>query len=322
MNKFGIFLGYMLLVNFSMVHAEDISLCKKAWQYKVSSSYDKALKGFNECIEKGNLSEASLARTYRNIGMVYHAKKENKKAIEYYTKAIALKPKDVENDYINRANAWDDEANYEKALLDYNKSLSIVPNNPNTYYNRGIVYRRVGKIAEAIKNYDKAEKYGYTDKRSLLKEQEYMKEIESRNAAVGYVSTVRMFIEATALHCQSKLGKDKQWVKKQINLWEKNNTQYLNAAKKWIRYYYNHIQNYNKKAGEALMKKNYLTIVKNAKYMATTALSRGGGKTPAENCEIYVEYLHNGAYDITKKIKMYDELENLVHSKKQPLDGL
>jgi len=321
MKKFGILLGYMLLVNFSIVEAEDISLCKEAWQYKVLKSYENALNGFNECIAKGDLSKASLARTYRNIGITYHAKKDNIKAIEYYTKSIKLNPKDVVNDYINRANAWDDEANYKKALHDYNKSLSIVPNNPNTYYNRGIVYRRIGKLYEAIKDYENAEKYGYSDKKTLLKEQEDLKEIETRNAAVGYVSTVRMFIEATALQCQPKLGKDKQWVKKQIDIWEKNNSQYLNAAKKWIRLYYRSIQNYNKEAAKKLMKKNYLTTVKSAEYMGTTVLTKGGGKNLVENCKVFIKYLHNGSYDITKKIKMYDELENLVHSKKQPIGG-
>ena len=299
------------------MYAEDISLCEKAWQYKVLKSYDNALNAFNECIAKGNLSEAFLARTYRNIGITYHAKKDNIKAIEYYTKSIKLNPKDVVNDYINRANAWDDEGNYTKALLDYNKSLSIVPNNPNTYYNRGIVYRRIGKVDESIKDYANAKKYGYSDKKSLLIEEENLKEIETRNAAVGYVSTVRMFIEATALQCQPKLGKDKKWVKKQVDIWEKNNSQYLDAAKRWIRRYYRGIQHYNKKAGEELMKKNYFTTLNNAQYMIETTLLKSGGNTLVENCKIFIKYLNNGTYDITRKIKMYDELENLVHSKKQ-----
>ena len=316
MKKIKILLGYMLLANSSMVYAEDISLCIKAWQYHVSNAHDKALQGFNECIEKGKLSKASLARTYRNIGIVYHTKKENKKAIKYYTKAIALKPKDIEKDYVNRANAWDDEGNYTKALSDYNLSLRITPNLADIYYNRGLVYRRMGRIAEAITNYELAAKYGYSNRTRLLNEQAVTKEIESKNAAVGYISPIRMFIEMAALKCQPVLGKDKKWVTQQINLWEKNNKPYLNAAKKWIRSYYHTVQNYNKKAAKALMTKNYLTTVKSAKYMATTILSKGGGKTLEENCKIYLDDLYSGVFDITKKIDMYDDFEKLVQVKK------
>ena len=320
MKKFQKFIGYILFmyISIAIVNAEDISLCKKAWQYKVSKSYDKAFEYFNKCIEKGNLSKASLARTYRNIGITYHAKHNNVKAIEYYTKAIKLNPRDIEKDYVNRANAWDDEGKYKKALSDYNMSLQITPKLTDVYYNRGIVYRRIGNEAKSLKNYLTAYKYGLKSK-MLLKELQEVTEIETRNAAAGYVSTVRMFIEGTAKHCQTKLGQDKQWINNQIKLWEKKNNKYLMAAKKWLQVYNMSILNYNQEAGEALLKKNYFTTVHNAEEMVEQTLYYNGEKNVIENCKTFINNLNNKVYDISKKNKMYDELENLVDSKLKPL---
>lgn len=315
------FIGIYLLLLTSILFASDLTWCEKALENKKVHKYNSAIENFNRCIKEGNLSKSLLARTYRNMGITFNQDEQYKKAIEYYNIGLKYKPQDPEYDYVNLGNAYSNSGEYKKALDYYDKALKIHPNFKHVYYNRGIVYRRIGNIGRAINNFVNAHKYGLNTQK-LLSELQDMKEIETRNAAVGYVSSLRMFIEVAAQHCQTKLGKDEQWVKKQISIWEKNNSQYLNAAKKWIRYYYRSIQNYNKEAGEKLMKKNYLTTVKSAEYSASTALYNSSKKTLVENCKIYIEHLHKGAYDITKKNKMYDELENLVHSKKQPLGRL
>ena len=97
---------------------EDLSLCENGWKLLKEKKTDTALKLFNQCIENGNLTQSSLARTYRNIGITYNQTKEYNSAIEYFDKAISLNPDDVFNDYVNRGNSWD--------MLKTQKKLCIV----------------------------------------------------------------------------------------------------------------------------------------------------------------------------------------------------
>ena len=49
-----------------------------------------------------------------------------------------------------RGNVYLDLKKYDKALIDYNHSLSIKPEDFNTVHNRALVYIRLGRIEEAI----------------------------------------------------------------------------------------------------------------------------------------------------------------------------
>lgn len=108
-------------------HAEDISLCKEGWSKSTSGEYEDSLNLFNKCIESGNLSNSSLARTYRNIGITLKNYGQYGKAIENYNKALSLNPSDPWDDYVNRGNAWSESGNFTKAFEDYDKALEVKP---------------------------------------------------------------------------------------------------------------------------------------------------------------------------------------------------
>jgi tetratricopeptide (TPR) repeat protein len=78
-----------------------------------------------------------------------YAETDNKKKIEYYSKAIRLKP-DYANAYNNRGNANEELSNNEEAILDYDKAVKLKPDDADAYYNRGIVKRKLGNYKEAI----------------------------------------------------------------------------------------------------------------------------------------------------------------------------
>lgn len=106
----------------------------------------------------GGLSSASLARTYRNMGITYRQAGKPVQAIAAFDKAIALQPQDVVDDYINRGNPNDDAGDFKQALADYAKALDIQPGYGEAYYNRGIAYEHHGKLeaakAEFVAAYD------------------------------------------------------------------------------------------------------------------------------------------------------------------------
>jgi len=131
------------------VNAEDLSNCVEGWRATQGKRFDDALALYEQCIKEGDLSQASLARTYRNIGITLRDAQRPKKAVDYYRKAIALEPYDVEDDYVNLGNAYDEAGDLSHALQSYSEALRIHPNYGEALYNRGITYERTGDYGSA-----------------------------------------------------------------------------------------------------------------------------------------------------------------------------
>jgi len=130
-------------------HAENLGKCMAGWNATESGDHSGAIALFDACIKEGNLSDASLARTYRNIGIAYRRAKQPLKAIEAYDKAIAMNPADVADDYINRGNAYDEADKFAEAMADYDKALQLKPGYGEIYYNRGITYEHQKDLDKA-----------------------------------------------------------------------------------------------------------------------------------------------------------------------------
>lgn len=153
----------LLFLYYPTLQAESIentTLCVHGWDETVQKNYSQALALYQECIATGNLTPSSLARTYRNIGITYRGDHQPQKAVEAYTKALELNPKDAWNDYVDRGNAWSDLNKFDKAFEDYDKAFALIPHFNHAYYNRGIVYERMGNLAKAHEDFISAYDYG------------------------------------------------------------------------------------------------------------------------------------------------------------------
>ena len=142
------------------VRAEDLSKCIVGWRSIEAGDHLGAVAIFQTCIAEGQLSDASLARTYRNIGIAYHRAKEPLKALDSYNKAIALKPADVADDYINRGNAYDEANMFKEAMADYDKALELKPGFGEIFYNRGIAYEHQKMLEKAKAEFIAAYEHG------------------------------------------------------------------------------------------------------------------------------------------------------------------
>jgi len=140
--------------------AEDISLCKQGWGEYQSGNYHKSIELFDLCIDQGQLSQETLARTYRNMGIVANGSHQSKEALEFYNQAIALKPKDIWFDYVNKGNALSNLGQFDEAILSYQKAFHVKPDFNEAYYNLGLVYDRMGQVDKAISHYKQAYEYG------------------------------------------------------------------------------------------------------------------------------------------------------------------
>ena len=144
----------------STASAEDLSLGMLGWEKTQQGDHKGAIELFQRCIAEGNLTQASLARTYRNIGIALRRDGRPLEAVDSYEKSIQLKPDDVHMDYVNKGNAYSDALKYEEALAEYDKAQAILPHYNEAYYNRGLVYERQEKKEQAIEQFKLAYQHG------------------------------------------------------------------------------------------------------------------------------------------------------------------
>lgn len=71
--------------------------------------------------------------------------------------------------YFNRALVYQKQRHYDKAIMDYDKSIEIDPSNPRSYYNKSIIYLKLDKVEEAKANLKIASELNYHLADSVLK---------------------------------------------------------------------------------------------------------------------------------------------------------
>lgn len=144
----------------NMTLAEDISLCRQGWAQYQYGEYEKSIELFNQCIDQGELTQVTLAQTYRNMGIVANGSGRSEDALTFYDKAIALGPDEVWYDLVNKGNAYSALGRFDEAIGSYQQALAVKPHFNEAYYNMGLVYNRMGRLDDAIKHYKLASKHG------------------------------------------------------------------------------------------------------------------------------------------------------------------
>src|SRR5215467_2582742 len=121
-----------------------------AWRYK--GDFDRAIADYDQAI--GFDPKDALA--YNNRGNAWGAKDDLDRAVADYDQAIGINPKFVapyQNRCLARAIAG---RNLPQALSDCDQALGLRPNDANTMDSRGFVYLRLGRLDDAIVEYDAA----------------------------------------------------------------------------------------------------------------------------------------------------------------------
>ncbi len=110
-----------------------------------------------ELIENKNrlLTNPDDTDALQNLASIYHALKENEKAIEIYERLVELKPENHEFRAFLGYLYYENEQ-LDKAENNLNKALEISAMEPFVLFLLGNVYARKGKISEAVDCYDLA----------------------------------------------------------------------------------------------------------------------------------------------------------------------
>lgn len=118
----------------------------------------------NSFVFQSGLSDSIAATSMFSIAQILDLEKKYTKAIELYTKAIAILPENEEQYLLNksqilseRAIAFAHASNFEEALKDVNEAIEIRPSdNYATYEARGLIYFYQQNYLLALNDYETA----------------------------------------------------------------------------------------------------------------------------------------------------------------------
>ena len=85
-------------------------------------------------------------------GLAAHLSHDWGTSIEHYTKSIELNPL-VYINFVNRAEAYMQMGQYDRAISDSNGAIELNPNEPAAFYNRGCTYARQDQLDLAIADF-------------------------------------------------------------------------------------------------------------------------------------------------------------------------
>src|SRR5262249_50503096 len=122
--------------------ADDFRTCAQA-------PGDAAITACTRAIASGRYRGKELARLHYNRGVEYDNKGELDRAIDDYTEAIRLDPRDADY-FAARGIAWRAKGELDRAIADYTEAIRLDPKFARAFNNRGNLWRDKGEIDRAI----------------------------------------------------------------------------------------------------------------------------------------------------------------------------
>ena len=132
--------------------------------HKMQEAKDAAENGVKEEIasnnvnaEKIELTSTEMTLTYENLvkdGDEAYKKQQYNEALDYYTKAVIYAPQDKIT-MLKIANIYKLTGNNTKALSFYDKLIAIDKENPDAYFNKGLVLANQKNYDDAIKCFER-----------------------------------------------------------------------------------------------------------------------------------------------------------------------
>jgi tetratricopeptide (TPR) repeat protein len=124
-----------------------------------SEDIERRIEGCTELIERGDQTLADMSLVYAMRALAYALTGRYEAAIRDYDVAIGMKP-DFAAALNNRAWAYFRWGKGAMGLDDVERSLQLSPYNPTTLDTRAHIYHSLGRLDEALHDYNQAMFYG------------------------------------------------------------------------------------------------------------------------------------------------------------------
>lgn len=128
--------------------------CETSQLHAYNKDYKAAIKAALVCLQ----TSSSPANVYANIGSYYEQLNDFDNALANFSKAISIQP-DNPGLHIMRAYFYANRKQYSTALEDINNALALNKDLPYTYLAQGYIHKLSGNIAKAQTSYNEALKY-------------------------------------------------------------------------------------------------------------------------------------------------------------------
>ena len=121
-----------------------------------SANTERQIRACSEIVNRGD-QETLRNRTYAyyNRGLAYYNKGQFDRAIADYDRSLTLNPT-YAIAYNNRGLAFDSIGKYDRAIADYTRSIQLNPRYAIAYYNRANAFGRKQRYSRAIAEYGQA----------------------------------------------------------------------------------------------------------------------------------------------------------------------
>lgn len=113
--------------------------------------YEKAIDEYSKAIA----IDSKMVQAYRGRGVTYYRKGQYEDAVLDFNRALAIDPKFADA-YNNRGNVFFSKGQYDQAIVDYTKAIDRNPKIAMAYYNRAETHNRKNQYDEAIVDFGKA----------------------------------------------------------------------------------------------------------------------------------------------------------------------
>jgi tetratricopeptide (TPR) repeat protein len=102
--------------------------------------------------------DLTLVESDLETGVKLKAQKKYREAIKCFDEVVSINPGDTHAyfAYCNRGAAYTELGEYEKALADLNKAISMNPNEESAFLSRGDLFKKRGLKDKAIEDYSNA----------------------------------------------------------------------------------------------------------------------------------------------------------------------
>lgn len=160
--------------------------------------------------------ETTFSLAWNSRGYLHWLRGEFAPAIEDYTTAIAYAAADRRVDtggrsqiYQNRGVAWQDAGNTDRALLDFDTCIDLLPDQPAFYENRGLIYVDKKLFDIAFKDFDRALELDPKNARA------YVNRAWAARLMGDYEQAVRDYSQALRLkadYAQALIGRGYAWL--------------------------------------------------------------------------------------------------------------
>jgi lipoprotein NlpI len=148
-------IGLVAIFFSSSTFADAVDLARAGFAAKESGYYARAIQFFDEALLTGNFDKEKRGFLLYSRGVSYEGLSIRDKALVDLDAAIALIP-DFPNSYIYRGLIWVYERHYDRAIEDFSRARSLSPNNPLIYNNLAGAYEKKGDLERAIDTYNHA----------------------------------------------------------------------------------------------------------------------------------------------------------------------